>query len=145
MHLALFVGRRHVALGSVQYNTFNGFNPNLGGWGLIWLSKFWTGITPQRLKWWKFCKLMYIFLKMSREYILLSTFRYKTAFSAIFRAKSAGNWPFWCRFHTFRAAWKAYLTSLTPPPPPPPGRVLPLPIVGTPSSSWAALAVSSSF
>ncbi len=52
---------------------------------------------------------------MSWEYILLSTFRYKSAFSAIYRAKSAGKQPFRRHFHTFRAAWKAYLTSLTPP------------------------------
>jgi hypothetical protein len=54
-------------------------------------------------------------LKKSWEYILLSTYKQKTAFLAIFRAKSVGNRPFWPHFCTFRAAWKAYLTSLTPP------------------------------
>jgi hypothetical protein len=54
-------------------------------------------------------------LKTSWEYILLSTFEQKTAFSAIFRAKSVGIGLFWRRFRTFWTAWKAYLTSLPPP------------------------------
>jgi hypothetical protein len=83
--------------------------------------------------------------KTSREYILISTFKQKTAFSVISRAKSVGNQPFWARIHTFRDTWKAYLTSITPPHHHPLGLALPPPIVGVPSSSSAALKVSSSF
>jgi hypothetical protein len=50
----------------------------------------------------------------NREYILLSTFEQKTAFSVMYKPKRAQNRPFFCRFHVFRAAWKAYLTSKTP-------------------------------
>jgi hypothetical protein len=47
--------------------------------------------------------------KTSREYILLSTYERKTAFSYIYKPL-----PFFCRFCIFRTAWKAYLTSMTP-------------------------------
>ncbi len=79
------------------------------------------------------------------EYILLSTFERKTAFLAIYKPKRAQNRPFFRRFRTFRAALKAYLTSMTPPPPPPLDRALQPPIVGALSSSGAAHTVSSSF
>ncbi len=79
--------------------------------------------------------------KMSREYILLSTFERKMAFSVIYRPKHAQNRPFFRRFWLFRTAVKVYMTS----PPPPQSRALPLPIVGAPSSSGVAHPVSSSF
>ncbi len=57
---------------------------------------------------------MYSSLK-SWKYILVSTFKYKKpAFLAFFKSISAGNRPILLRFHTFRVAWKAYLTSITP-------------------------------
>ncbi len=41
---------------------------------------------------------------------------------------------FFCHFHIFWVAWKAYLTSTVwPPPPPPQDRALPPPIVSAPS------------
>jgi hypothetical protein len=52
--------------------------------------------------------------KTSREYILLSTFEQKTAFSAIYKPKRARNRPFFHHFRIFRAALKAYLASMTP-------------------------------
>jgi hypothetical protein len=51
---------------------------------------------------------------MSGEYILISTFKKKAAFLVIFKSISAGNRPFWRHCHIFQAAWKAYVTSLTP-------------------------------
>ncbi len=80
-------------------------------------------------------------LKMSREHILLNTLEQKTAFSASYRPKCARNHPLFRRFWLFRMAVKVYMIS----PPPPQGRALPPPIVGAPSSSGAAHAVSSSF
>jgi hypothetical protein len=60
-------------------------------------------------------------------------------FSAFFKSISAGNRPFLHRFCTFWAAWKAYLTSLTP------STTTPWP--GTPpaNSAGATLTVSSFF
>jgi hypothetical protein len=52
--------------------------------------------------------------KTSREYILLSTFEQKTAFSAINKPKHAQNRLFFCRFRLFRAALKVYLVSVIP-------------------------------
>ncbi len=52
--------------------------------------------------------------KTSREYILLITFERKMAFSGIYYPKRARNRPFFRCFRIFRAAWKAYLTSMTP-------------------------------
>ncbi len=52
--------------------------------------------------------------KMSWEYILSSSFKYKMAFLEIFKSISVLNRVFWHRFCTFWAYWKAYLTSLTP-------------------------------
>jgi hypothetical protein len=75
---------------------------------------------------------------MSREYILLSTFERKTAFSAIYSPKRGRNLPFFRRFRLFRTAVKVDTTSS----PPPQGRALPPLIVGPPSSSGAAHAVS---
>jgi hypothetical protein len=51
---------------------------------------------------------------MSREYIVLSTFEQKLAFLGIYKPKRARNRLFFRRFRIFRAAWKAYLTSMTP-------------------------------
>jgi hypothetical protein len=82
--------------------------------------------------------------KTSREYILLSTFEQKTAFSAIYNPKRALNHLFFCCFSMFRAAWKAYLTSMTPSTTTPETGHSP-PIVGALSSSGAAHTVSSSF
>ncbi len=54
--------------------------------------------------------IMYIFeidvflKKKSREYILLSTFKQKMAFSVIFQPKRARNPPFFRWFCIFRAA-----------------------------------------
>jgi hypothetical protein len=36
------------------------------------------------------------------------------ALLAIFKSISVGKLPFWQRFHTFWATWKAYLISLIP-------------------------------
>ncbi len=52
--------------------------------------------------------------KTSREYILLSTFKRKMAFSAIYKPKRAQNRPFFLRFHLFRAVLRAYLASVIP-------------------------------
>jgi hypothetical protein len=112
-------------------------NPNPCGWGRIWLPKLWTGITPQCLKLRKIFKLMYSSKNVSWVYLV----KYFIAFLAIYRRKRARNCPFFCRFWLFRTAVKVYMTS----PPPPRGRALPLPIVGTPSSSGTARTVSSSF
>ncbi len=79
--------------------------------------------------------------KTSLEYILLNTLERKTAFLASYRRKRARNRPFFRRFWLFRTAVKVYMTSQ----PPPQGWALPPPIVGAPSSSGAAHAVSSSF
>ncbi len=51
---------------------------------------------------------------MAREYILLSTFEQKMAFSAIYKPKRARNRLFFRRFRFFRAALKAYLASVIP-------------------------------
>jgi hypothetical protein len=48
---------------------------------------------------------------MSREYILLSTYERKTAFSALYRPKRAKNRPFFRRFSLFHTAVKVYMTS----------------------------------
>jgi hypothetical protein len=45
--------------------------------------------------------------KTFREYILLSTFEQKTAFSAIYKPKRAQNRPFFRRFRIFWAALRA--------------------------------------
>jgi hypothetical protein len=79
--------------------------------------------------------------KTSREYILLNTLERKTAFSASYRPKRARNRSFFRRFWLFRTAVKVNMTSS----PPLQGRALPPPIVGAPSTSGAAHAVSSSF
>ncbi len=47
---------------------------------------------------------------MSRKYILLSTFERKTAFSAIYKPKSAGNRPFFSFFVYFFGRHGTYLT-----------------------------------
>ncbi len=52
--------------------------------------------------------------KTSREYILLSTSEQKTAFSAIYKPKSARNRQFFRRFCLFRGALKVYLFSVIP-------------------------------
>jgi hypothetical protein len=83
--------------------------------------------------------------KTSREYILLSTFEQKTAFSAIYKPKHARNPPFFRRFCLFRAALKVYLASVIPSTTSSLDWALPLPIVGAPSSSGATHTVSSSF
>ncbi len=71
------------------------FNPNLGGWGRIWLLKLWTGITPQCFKLQKFLKLIYSSKNVLEvQYILLSTFERKTTFSANYKPKSAWNRSF---------------------------------------------------
>jgi hypothetical protein len=44
--------------------------------------------------------------KLSWEYILLSTFKQKTAFLAIFKPKSAGNRLFSAPFLFVSAGWK---------------------------------------
>jgi hypothetical protein len=86
---------------------------------------------------------LHISQKTSRDYILVSTFKWKTAFSAIYKPKSAWNHL----FHIFRAAWKAYLTSMTLSTLSTTtlGRALSLPVIGAPSSSGATRTVSSSF
>jgi hypothetical protein len=45
---------------------------------------------------------------------LVKYFQVKNGFFAFFKSISVGNWPFLHRFRTVRAAWKAYLTSMTP-------------------------------
>ncbi len=82
--------------------------------------------------------------KTSREYILLSTFERKMAFSAIYKPKRARNHPFFAVFVYFWRLWRL-IWLLWSPPPPPLDRVLPPPIVSAPISSGAAHAVSSSF
>jgi hypothetical protein len=49
--------------------------------------------------------------KTSREYILLSTYERKTAFSALYRRKRTRNRLFFRRFGLFLTAVKAYMTS----------------------------------
>jgi hypothetical protein len=49
---------------------------------------------------------------MSREYILLSTLKQKTAFLAIYRPKRVRNRLFFRRFWLFRTAVKVYMTSM---------------------------------
>jgi hypothetical protein len=44
-------------------------------------------------------------IPQKRKYILLSTFERKTAFSAIFKPKSAGNSPFLVSFLCILAGW----------------------------------------
>jgi hypothetical protein len=75
--------------------------------------------------------------KTSNEYILLSTYERKTAFSAIYRPKHAQNRPFFYRFWLFRTAVKVYMTSMNISTPPAGSRA--------PSSSGATRTVSSSF
>jgi hypothetical protein len=48
------------------------------------------------------------------EYILLITFEWKTAFSAIFKAKSVGNRLFSALFLCISAGMGAYLPPITP-------------------------------
>ncbi len=50
--------------------------------------------------------------KTSREYILLSTYEQKTAFSAIYRPKCVQNCPFFRQFWLFRTTVKVYMTSM---------------------------------
>jgi hypothetical protein len=69
------------------------------------------------------------------EYILLSTYERKTAFSVIYKPKRARNRPFLRRFHLFRAALKIYLASVIPSTTTPLDRALPPPIAIAPSSS----------
>ncbi len=88
-------------------------NPNLGGWGCIWLLKLWTGITPQCLKIQKILKLMYS-SKKSREYILLSTYERRTAFLVIYKQKVRKTAHFFTVFVYFLGRHWAYLTPLTP-------------------------------
>jgi hypothetical protein len=52
--------------------------------------------------------------KTSREYILLSTFERKTAFSAIYKPKCSQDRPLLRHFRLFRAALKSYLASVIP-------------------------------
>jgi hypothetical protein len=59
-------------------------------------------------------KLMYSSKNVSGIYFV-KYFKIKTAFSVIFKTKSAGNrkLAIFAPFCIFRAAWKAYLTYLT--------------------------------
>ncbi len=92
---------------SVPVTSYCYFNPNPCGWGHIWLPKLWTGITPQWLKLWTILKLMYSLKNISLVYLV----KY---FSAIYKPKCVRNRPFLRRFCRFRAAWRAYFTSMTP-------------------------------
>jgi hypothetical protein len=58
--------------------------------------------------------------KKSREYILLSTFEHKTAFSVIYEPKSALNRQFFDVLYIL-GGMGVYLTPLTLPPVPLPG------------------------
>jgi hypothetical protein len=118
------------------------FNPNPCGWGRIWLPKLWRGILSNGLS--IELENLCIPRKTSREYILLSTCERKMAFLAIYKPKREQNRPFFRRFRLFQAALKVYLTSVIPSTTTP-GPGSPPPIVGAPSNSGAAHAVSSSF
>jgi hypothetical protein len=86
-------------------------NPNPCGWGRIWLPKLWRGITLQWLKEWA-SKFVYSSNNVSWVYLVKYFWAKNGVFDKLF-AKTCAKPPFFCRFHTFRAAWKAYLTSIT--------------------------------
>ncbi len=57
---------------------------------------------------------IYIFLKKLLRSIFWLLLLSKNGIFSIFKSVSVGNRHFICLFCTFRAAWKAYLTSMTP-------------------------------